>query len=531
MHSALAALGALAVAGAAAELASPKQMLRKDVSSVLGSTPTGTPACRQQLTGPIESTDCDYETLETVNEDLYTHLHDLVTTPFFKYFRIDLYRECPFWPDNGLCMNRECGVTSAIEDEIPEKWRAAALSRIEMPRPELTLPGCYYRDSDFCFLDDATEGEYVDLSQNPERFTGYAGVSASRVWSSIYNENCFGVSELSLLTSPSPAEVSMSEPQLSALEFADGGPQCLEKRVYYRIISGLHASISTHICWENMRDQKEGVWGPDLQCFISRIATHPERLQNVYFNTVLMLRALARIGPYLSAYDLCSGDESVDEFTKSELQKSIGLAQKVGKFDESVLFRGQNAVVLKEEFKKHFRNVSRIMDCVGCDKCRLWGKVQVTGVATALKILFEMDEKALDPVANPNMLQRAELVAFINTLHRFSESLHAANYFRREWAKMDSESSESIIADVEKSATSRSPPPHWRTETPTPDKSGAHDNGTSFDGKSSRPSWIDGIVRACERGTAACARVVADVLNGISSFFQPSWRHNGPREL
>jgi Endoplasmic Reticulum Oxidoreductin 1 (ERO1) len=50
---------------------------------------------------------------------------------------------------------------------------------------------------------------------------------------------------------------------------------------------------------------------------------------------------------------------------------------------------------LKEEFKAHFRNVSRIMDCVGCDKCRLWGKVQTTGLATALKVLFELDEVAL----------------------------------------------------------------------------------------------------------------------------------------
>jgi hypothetical protein len=54
--------------------------------------------------------------------------------------------------------------------------------------------------------------------------------------------------------------------------------------------------------------------------------------------------------------------------------------------------------VLKEQFKTHFRNVSQIMDCIGCDKCRLWGKVQITGLATALKILFEMDEKALECV-------------------------------------------------------------------------------------------------------------------------------------
>ena len=54
--------------------------------------------------------------------------------------------------------------------------------------------------------------------------------------------------------------------------------------------------------------------------------------------------------------------------------------------------------VLKEEFKSHFRNVTRIMDCVGCDKCRLWGKVQTTGIATALKILFELDERTLEYV-------------------------------------------------------------------------------------------------------------------------------------
>lgn len=28
------------------------------------------------------------------------------------------------------------------------------------------------------------------------------------------------------------------------------------------------------------------------------------------------------------------------------------------------------------------------MDCVGCDKCKLWGKLQVQGLGTALKILF-----------------------------------------------------------------------------------------------------------------------------------------------
>lgn len=31
------------------------------------------------------------------------------------------------------------------------------------------------------------------------------------------------------------------------------------------------------------------------------------------------------------------------------------------------------------------------MDCVGCEKCRLWGKLQVLGLGTALKILFSVN--------------------------------------------------------------------------------------------------------------------------------------------
>jgi hypothetical protein len=30
---------------------------------------------------------------------------------------------------------------------------------------------------------------------------------------------------------------------------------------------------------------------------------------------------------------------------------------------------------------------SAIMDCVGCEKCRLWGKLQILGLATSLKII------------------------------------------------------------------------------------------------------------------------------------------------
>jgi ERO1-like protein beta len=237
---------------------------------------------------------------------------------------------------------------------------------------------------------------------NPERFTGYSGPSARGIWKAIYEENCFNQYKGSIQAETySPLSFNPLM-KLSPPEESEPEGECLEKRVYYKIISGLHASISTHLCYEHL-DQKTGEWGPNLECFIERVASHPERLQYIYFNTVILLRAISRLGPYLEAYDICTSDKhdathSEEEQIRSQLHDVVSIAHRVGKFDESILFRGENAV-LKEEFKQHFRNVSSIMDCVGCARCRLWGKVQINGLATAMKVLFELDGKTLEYVS------------------------------------------------------------------------------------------------------------------------------------
>lgn len=57
-----------------------------------------------------------------------------------------------------------------------------------------------------------------------------------------------------------------------------------------------------------------------------------------------------------------------------------------------------------------------VLDCIPCEKCRLWGKIQFLGMGTALKILLSDNEVPLT---------RAEIVALINTLGRLSESVNA----------------------------------------------------------------------------------------------------------
>jgi hypothetical protein len=95
----------------------------------------------------------------------------------------------------------------------------------------------------------------------------------------------------------------------------EGDEICLEKRVYYRLISGLHSSISIHIC-DEWFDRETGLWGPNLNCFVNRIGAHPERLQNVYFTYALLLRAIKKFGPFLEDYDLRTGDLEEDKKIK-----------------------------------------------------------------------------------------------------------------------------------------------------------------------------------------------------------------------
>jgi ERO1-like protein beta len=96
------------------------------------------------------------------------------------------------------------------------------------------------------------------------------------------------------------------------------------------------------------------------------------------------------------------------------------------------MFASDSTIGLKDEFRDRFRNISRIMDCVGCDKCRLWGKVQTQGYGTALKVLFEFDENLPAGVGQNPKIRRTELVALVNTLDRLGDSLSSALVFQKQ---------------------------------------------------------------------------------------------------
>lgn len=425
-----------------------------------------------------------YSALDNLNADLSPYLEDVTqNTDFFAYYRLNLYNKvCPFWSDeSSMCGNRACAVdTLENEEDVPLIWRAEELSKLEGPkanhpgrqqqkerpkaRPLQGMLGAHVDEScvledddecderDYCVPEDegtTAKGDYVSLVNNTERFTGYSGPGARQVWDAIYKENCFSNRE----RSGSKKSGSYSSRALEAVQdfrnvMQEYGRQhvndeddlyplndeCLEQRAFYRIISGMHASISTHICWDYF-NQTTGEWVRNLQCYKERLHDHPERVSNLYFNYALVTRAVAKLRKHFEHYTFCSGDLNQDFETK---QKVLALTDRVVSaphtFDETAMFQDPDMFDLKDDFKHRFRNVSRLMDCVGCDKCRLWGKLQTAGYGAALKVLFEFDETKNGE--NPH-LRRTELVALVNTLDRISHSLAAIAKFRTALATGD----------------------------------------------------------------------------------------------
>lgn len=417
---------------------------------------------------PIADCCCDAETVDSANDNLlWSRLTQLKHTLFFRTFKVNLHNPCPFWQDDGQCALRGCAVCGeCAPEEIPELWKqetigsngngngqqskgvaplppsmspfhayASASPASPMPsipqsfsaftsRPSTVsandgvLSGSLgenfveWSDDDECMWiiqDSSNENsdvEYINLALNPESYTGYGGDSAHEVWRAIYSENCFNNGNFDDL--------------------------CYEQRVFYRLLSGLQAAISAHIAnnypispdidvHADINEHPE-LYGPNVDVYDSKLGNYDDRLNNLYFAFVFLLRAVNKATPTLLAYDYSTNSDSEDALVRSLMERLLttGIVPQCdvrNSFDESSMFREFTRIPLKQQFRQHFRNLSLIMDCVGCEKCRLHGKLQILGLGTALKILFN---------DRPFQLQRNEIMALIHTLAKFSNALKIA---------------------------------------------------------------------------------------------------------
>lgn len=74
------------------------------------------------------------------------------------------------------------------------------------------------------------------------------------------------------------------------------------------------------------------------------------------------------------------------------------------------------------------QNITNIMNCVTCEKCRIWGKIMTKGIFTALRIIAHND-------VTPLKLDRSEKVTLINTLRQITFSIRNNRRLQIECAK------------------------------------------------------------------------------------------------
>ncbi|XP_074480432.1 ERO1-like protein alpha [Sebastes fasciatus] len=430
--------------------------------------------CFCQLTGDLDDCACDVETIDGFNNDqLFPKLQTLLESDYFRFYKVNLNKACPFWTVSSHCGLKDCAVKPCSPNEVPEgirssshnKYSAEAIERpveceqtehlgaVDVSLSDETREALLrWRKHDdeaerFCVVDDedSPDSQYVDLLLNPERFTGYRGPEAWQIWNSIYEENCFKPYSIKRPLIPNSFHSSSGNEAKTFYSWLEG--QCVEKRAFYRLISGLHASINIHLSARYLLDDSwfQKKWGHNVSEFRQRFDSEqtdgegPKRLRNLYFLFLIELRALAKALPFFQqpSVHLFTGRPEEDWRHKQLLLHILQLTRSFPlHFDETSLFAGdeKEAAKLKEDVRLAFLNISRIMDCVGCFKCRLWGKLQTQGLGTALKILFsERQIEALpsSSVQRPSFqLSRQEIVSLLNAFGRISTSIRELKNFR-----------------------------------------------------------------------------------------------------
>ncbi|KAL3906745.1 MAG: hypothetical protein SGARI_003861, partial [Bacillariaceae sp.] len=194
----------------------------------------------------------------------------------------------------------------------------------------LKVPDSFWMD----MCSNINEGDgtkLVNLDLNPERNTYYNG---THIWKAIYEENCITTEE-----------------------------SCLEERVLYRLLSGMHTSTTLSIAenyYPPSKRHNRTDYEPNPTYFMKKFQDHPDHIRNLHFSYVVMLRAIKKASDYLYNYEIKSGNVMEDEAARILLKRLLdttimrSCSNVFSAFDESVMFQeddNESNIVLQESFK------------------------------------------------------------------------------------------------------------------------------------------------------------------------------------
>ena len=334
------------------------------------------------------------------NHKLCDTLQKLKQTLFFKIFKINLEPECSVFHQEMICKDTACQIFECSNTEVPRVWKQPSgidenvITTIDDPFNKWVEK--FNVDSKQWLLKediDPKDGSYVNLLKNPEGYTGYRG---AHIWNAIFKENCYTESYSSL---------------------------CVEDKIFSNIFMGWLVNTNFQIgC--NFRNRQTNESYVNVSYVTNKFLYHKDKIDYLFFLYSLMLKAVNKAVPFLLNYDYSSGNKTEDKMTLKIIKEIFryellnmdliedSFQDTYAYFDNFISSNRLSELIIR------FRNISSIIDCVTCSKCRMHAKLEVFGIATMLKILFAPNNEELK-----KSMSRNELVSFINLFAKLSKSV------------------------------------------------------------------------------------------------------------
>lgn len=358
-----------------------------------------------KIAGKIDEIWTSVEDLNEVNTKINPILNVLKKSKFFRIFKVNLENECPFWDAEGTWFTSKWSVGEWENDEVPDEWRQCEhtydvernLQRNEVSMIDSFLPNTQINE----WMKNEEEDQhaiFVNLDKNLESMTYFNG---SHIWDAIYHENCLSYRKKN---------------------------QCKEDHILYKLISGVHANVNMHISHFD-HDENGAELPPNYERYFKNVGSHQERISNMYYTYSFVLKAVNHLSGKVDGFSYLSDNPRVNQQVKEQLNSLIDISIKT--WEEPFQENNMLELTSKEQFisniKPVFYNITRILDCVTCEKWRLHGKLQFTGLTAVMKIMFGRGNEA--------KLTRNEMVGLINLMAKLSNSLK----WYQEWMEKEYE--------------------------------------------------------------------------------------------
>ncbi|EJW04085.1 hypothetical protein EDEG_01607 [Edhazardia aedis USNM 41457] len=211
------------------------------------------------------------------------------------------------------------------------------------------------------FYDPKTRrGLFVDLDMAKQIYSGYKK-GAAEIWKSIYKDVC-------------------------------------GNHTLYKMVSGIHFSIGIHmsVFFKKVNDE-----------YFSSMRLYRQKYKREYANNLLYaFKIVSNAASKLNSKSFKCAIE-FDRKNKKLLNEALSMIKSMGLFKDTYIscFNWQSRL---EKVMEH-------LNCIECDKCKLWGKIQFKGLYVTYKILCSDNNKI--------RLAGDDIVCFFHLYHKLCSSV------------------------------------------------------------------------------------------------------------